>query len=104
MEHKVNKITIVSSKEPHELAPGEMMSDEERRGGSKGSGLWYIGCPQCSHLAAVDPQRWKITLHEDGTITVSQSILHRSKLDSNRDDIELCGAHYFIERSKIRWV
>ena len=49
-----------------------------------------LGCPQCGMFG--NPAKHTLTLHEDGTVTLSPSVL-----------VGCCGAHFFIERNRIRW-
>lgn len=58
-------------------------------------GIWYVRLPGC-HLGSL--QNHTVVEHEDGTITVSPSVLHRDfkRLEDERVvDIEV---HGFIER------
>jgi len=60
-----------------------------------GGTLWYICCPECGICARL--QNHTITEHEDGTVTLSPSLLCPG-VECGR-----CTAHYFIERNVIRW-
>jgi len=77
---KMTQIAIVE-KEPHELLPGEMTLYTPDH-------HWYIGCPECHGLGALADHT---VTDSNGIVTVTPSILCG------------CGAHYFIERSQIRW-
>lgn len=68
-----------------------------------GTGQWaqYL-CPQCKEPVALqlgkdDKPRWGMNQHRDGTVTFKPSVVHATDLGG-------CGAHYFIEKNKIRWV
>ena len=80
MSEQLTHVTIVE-KQVHKLLPGEvaLYTPDQH---------WYIGCPKCHGLGALAGH----TVTKDDTgITVSPSILCG------------CGAHYFVENSKIRW-
>lgn len=88
-EDRCNEITVVD-KDILGLQPGEITCDAQRK-------YWFIGCPECGVPGglkhAVDPpgsSRHEVLVSDLG-ITVQPSILCS------------CGAHYFIEDSKIRW-
>jgi len=84
MPERLTQITIVD-KEIHKLSPGEATYDE-------GNKIWFLGCPSencgvnnlASHQIVYDEQT--------NLLTVSPSILCG------------CGAHYFVEHNKIKWV
>lgn len=76
-------VTMVT-KEIHRLLPGEMTCDERNH-------RWYIGCPNPLCKGVGNLGGHTVTMSEN-LVTVSPSILCG------------CGAHYFIERSQIRWV
>lgn len=68
-----------------------------------GAGQWaqYL-CPQCDKPVMVEMDAkqkpcWKMTNHPDNTVSFEPSVVHDQKLGG-------CGAHYFIERNKIKWV
>jgi len=81
---RLTQITLVD-KELHELLPGEVTHSERHR-------TWFIGCP--SNNCGVGSLAGHTVDYDDveKSITVSPSILCS------------CGAHYFVERNKIRWV
>lgn len=54
--------------EPHQMAPGEFGRWD------RDNGNWYARCPSRLDLTA-NLTRHSVTEHEDGTITVSPSIL-----------------------------
>ena len=66
-----------------------------------GSHQWYAvfvcpcGCEETIHLSLLEDERprWRITQHEDGTITVSPSIWR------NRG----CRSHFFVRRGQFVW-
>lgn len=60
--------TRVYDKEPHQLEPGEYGRWDQDNGN------WYAHCPGSDDLTA-NLTSHTITEHEDGTITVSPSIL-----------------------------
>lgn len=74
-----------------EKTPGRRLPDEERHFSEgdygKVAGVWYAR-PPGFHLGSLEAH--EITEHEDGTITVSPSILHHS--GDGRD------WHGFLER------
>lgn len=82
-EQRLDHVTIAEDKDLISLAPGEMTSAPSRYS-------WFICCPQCKGCGNLGGHT--IQKHEDGTLTVSPSILCG------------CGAHYFVERNRIRWV
>jgi len=82
MNERLTEITVVG-KEPHELFQGEitlyqMILDRH----------WFLACPRCEGVANLGGHE---VTENNGVITVSPSILCG------------CGAHYFVEQSKIRW-
>lgn len=78
---RLQRVTIVE-KDLLDLAPGEVTCDATRR-------YWFIGCPGCHAPGALSGHQ---VVEQGGVITVSPSILCS------------CGAHYFIEANRIRWV
>lgn len=80
MTEKLTEITLVD-KDILELLPSEMTCDVKRQ-------YWFIGCPLCKEPGSLSDHR--ITENEQG-ITISPSLLCS------------CGAHYFVERNRIRW-
>ncbi len=70
--------------DPIGLAPGEYMRFEER---------WFVRAPS-GHIG--DITNHKVTEHEDGTITVSPSILIKSSNDGGKTWQE--DWHGFLER------
>lgn len=58
----------VHNTEPHQMAPGEYGRWE------RDNGNWYARCPSPHDLTA-NLSSHQVTEHEDGTITVSPSIL-----------------------------
>ena len=57
---------------------------------SRDLSLRILGCPACGSLST--PTKHTITVHEDGTLSLYASVL-----------TPCCGAHFFVERSRIRW-
>ena len=85
MAEKLTQITIVE-KPIHQLLPGEVTFEHA-------SCAWYIGCPAATHEGAGNLSGHQTAYDEQAKVlTVSPSILCG------------CGAHYFVEHNKIRWV
>lgn len=61
-------------------------------------GFYNMACAGCGLVGTLyppDQDGHTVTVHDDGTVTISPSLL------CGRED--RCGAHYFVERSVVRW-
>jgi hypothetical protein len=84
VSERITQITIVK-KSVHQLLPGEATFEQA-------TGAWYVGCP-AGHRGAGNLGGHDVRFDEaTGMLTVSPSILCG------------CGAHYFIEENRVRWV
>lgn len=74
--------------------------------------LCPCGDPGCLHILPVHKQDgtlnaygkacWGFEEHDDGTVTLTPSILRR--VHRNNDGMEFgCGSHFFIRRNKVVW-
>jgi hypothetical protein len=74
-----------------EWQPGDYAKRDDR--------YWLVNTPN-SELALIDSQRWKVTEHEDGTVTMSPSILISAISPTKGTRVELW--HGFLERGIFR--
>lgn len=58
-------------------------------------GIWYLQIPGC-HVSSL--KKHSVIEHEDGTITVSPSILHRDYRKENGNRIVDIQVHGYLER------
>jgi len=79
-DERLTEVTLVE-KAILDLLPGEMTRNESRT-------HWLIGCPDCSGVGNLSGHT---VILMNGLLSVSPSILCG------------CGAHYFVEKSEIKW-
>jgi hypothetical protein len=96
MSERLTQVTIIRKDEWGDLQPGQMSP-------VKGSSqpLWIVCCPVCSCLGEL--RTHSVVEHEDGTVTVSPSLVCNGSLYRAPKTYDRCPAHYFIERNQIRW-
>lgn len=76
-----------------DLQPGQMSPVE--------GNLWMVCCPMCGNLGEL--RNHQVTEHEDGTVTVSPSLVCHGSIYREPNHYDPCTAHYFVERNQIRW-
>lgn len=64
------------------------------------TGGWWMRCPQCGYRAPLDHET---TVHEDGTLTFSPSLVCPRNIPNGEGDNlgPSCAAHYFVNRSQL---
>lgn len=94
---KPTQITI-AHKDDLELQPSQII----RVKGETKPDLWMVCCPLCGGLGELRTHR--ITENEDGTITISPSLVCNGSIYKAPHTYEQCTAHYFVEHNQIKWV
>lgn len=99
MSERLSHMTIIRKdvNKWGDLKPGEMSPVI----GSTKPDVWMVCCPTCGNLGEL--RTHTVTEHEDGTVTVSPSLVCNGSLYTAPQTYEKCPAHYFVERNQIRW-
>lgn len=98
MTERLTQITVLpKGDEWGDLQPGQM-----RLARSPNPNLWGVCCPVCGTLGEL--RTHQITEHDDGTVTVSPSLVCNGSTYREPDHYDRCSAHYFINHNQIQWV
>jgi hypothetical protein len=94
MSERLTHITVVREDTREDLKPGQMSPTTT-------PGLWIIVCPVCNGLGEL--RNHSVTENEDGTVTVSPSLVCNGSIYEVPHTYRPCPAHYFIVNNEIRW-
>lgn len=87
--------TRPDSDEWRDLQPGQMLRVPARQD------IWIICCPRCGNLGEL--RTHQVGEHDDGTVTVSPSLVCHGSISGAPHNYTDCRAHYFIRCSRIEW-
>lgn len=92
---RLTQVTVIHKDEWGDLKPGEITESSK-------PDVWMVCCPMCGNLGEL--RSHKVTEHEDGTVTVSPSLVCHGSIYEAPGTYEPCTAHYFIDHNQIQWV